>query len=439
MKSNLLRLFTYFIIASVAFTACKDSKKKEEVKEEIPALYKELPGTLISKNTTWAGEMNLEGPQYVLPGVTLTIEAGTVIKFAYHNNDPNKVGMLITLAGDETNFTTPRATARVLANGTAVKPIVFTSSRTSPQAGDIGGIILIGRAYNNIPGSFGEVEGLPNSVQYGGGTSPKNDDDSGILRYVRVEYSGFGLTADSEVNAVTFYSVGSKTTIEYVQIYKCTDDGFEWFGGSVDAKYLISTYADDDMFDFDQGYNGRGQFWLGVQSAGADNGFEYDGRKNLGEGIATNPTLYNVTLVGLGSGKDASDKNYGMRLREDAEGTLKNFVITDFVGLNWKLEGRPGASDEADVTYENYGTKLILEDFIVFNNGGWNQDDATRYASSYEEVNPGFTNTAAFDFTRGNVSDGSTPPNDGFFVTSAKYRGAFASTNWTAGWTRWND
>lgn len=423
---------TLFIGILLLVSACKDTNTGTDLKEDIPEIYASLPGTLISTNTTWDQDQTLTGQYYVLPGVILTIEPGVTVSFEYHNNDIDKVGAIITLPADDINFDTPKVSGKLVTEGTPNNPIVFTSARETKQPGDWGGIVLAGEAINNIEGGKGEVEGLPDAIQYGGNN---NADNSGVLKYVRIEYVGFSFVEGSELNGLSLYSVGSGTTLEYIQVYKCTDDGFEWFGGSVNAKYLISAFNDDDSFDMDEGWNGKGQYWLAVQTAGADNGFESDGRKTLGSGEATSPTLFNVTLVGLkqdGSTKDAEDKNYGMRLREEFEGTIENFVITDFDGYAFKIE---------DDTRANFSNSLSINNTILFNNDGFaNASDSTDYGSISTEENPGFTSVNNYDFTVALPVTGATPPSDGFFNTSATHIGAFGTNNWANGtWVRWSD
>jgi hypothetical protein len=435
--------------ALVSFTACEDDDDDTNPTAEIPQVYQDLPGTLISQNTTWSGAVERSGKYYVLPGVTLTIAAGSTVSFTYHEDNPDDVGAIITLRGDDDNFTTERASGRLVANGTAAQPIVFTSARASKAAGDWGGIVLIGEAPNNIPGGTGDVEGLSETVQYGGTVA---DDNSGRLSYVRIEYCGYGIAADSELNGLSLYSVGSATVLDHVQVYKCTDDGFEWFGGTVSAKYLVSAYNDDDSFDMDEGWRGNGQFWLGVQAPGADNGFESDGRKTLGVGDPTRPVLSNVTLYGFGAGKDAADKNYGMRLREDFQGILSNFVIANFAGINWKLESADG-----DVTSSNYDAGLLtIKRSAVYDNdndgagafGGFaSSSDSTRFCATANAVSvlgaSALTNPAGNDFrpVGGSVAaNGGQAPSDTWF-TAASYMGAVGtSDNWTtATWVRWAD
>ncbi len=432
MNNHIKTHSTLLIALLMLATACKSTSTGTDDDQDLPEIYTSLPGILISTDTTWDTDQTLSGQYYVLPGVTLTIEPGVTVSFEYHNNDIDAVGAIITLPADYSNFDTAQPSGRLVAEGTANNPIVFTSARATKQPGDWGGIVLAGEGINNIEGGKGEVEGLPDAIQYGGNN---NADDSGILKYVRIEYVGFSFVEGSELNGLSLYSVGSGTTLEYIQIYKSTDDGFEWFGGNVNAKYLISAFNDDDSFDMDEGWNGKGQYWLAVQTAGADNGFESDGRKTLGSGTATSPILYNVTLVGLkqdGSSKDAEDKNYGMRLREEFEGTLENFVITDFDGVSFKIE---------EDTRSNFPTSLSIANTIVFNNSGFaSAADSADFGAVTTEVTPGYTNAESFDFSVAQAVIGATPPNDGFFNSTATHIGAFGTTNWADGaWVRWTD
>lgn len=456
MKLNLTTFLTVLAISfTLILTGCGDDNPVQPKEETIPQVYTDLPGTLITSDTTWSGTLTLKGQYYVLPGVTLTIEPGTTVNWEYHNNNVQDVGALITLPANPNDFQDgPRSSGKLNAVGTADQPIVFTSNRSPKQPGDWGGIVLIGDAPTNVNGP-GEVEGLPQeeALQYGGDNAA---DNSGTLQYVRIEYVGYSFATDSELNGLSLYGVGNGTTLDHIQVYKCTDDGFEFFGGTVNASYLVSLFNDDDSFDADQGWNGKAQFWLAVQIGGADNGFEFDGRDELGFGDPSNPNIYNVTLVGLkqsGDIKDSGDKNYGMRLREDFTGALSNFIITDFDGLNFKLEGESdGTGTNEDKTYENYnpdspGTgKLALTNFMVNNNGGWATGDDVRYQNSYVMQDPVYQDAASYDYRPTNpaAANGSTPPSGGFFDTNATYYGAFdpqATSPWIkqGTWVRTSD
>jgi hypothetical protein len=218
-----------------------------------------VSGSIISsrtfrKDTTYI----LRGFVYVQNGAELNIEAGTRIV-----GDSAVLGSaLFILRG-----------ARINAIGTAAEPIVFTSQRTAGgrAPGDWGGLIIVGNARVNregpiiIEGSNASVLGAnPAGVIYGQGT---NDlDNSGTLRYVRVEWAGFATLPDAELNSFTFGAVGSGTTLEYLQALAGLDDHYEWFGGTVDGRYLVSYESGDDHFDGAEGYRGRNQFLIGMQS-----------------------------------------------------------------------------------------------------------------------------------------------------------------------------
>lgn len=221
---------------------------------------------------------------YVPEGAELTIEPGTVIRGVYDTD-----ASLIVLPG-----------GRLYARGSKTEPIVFTSDRPAGQRkpGDWGGLILMGRAVNN-QGRM-TIEGGPN-VQHGG-----NDDQdcSGELSYVRVEFAGTPYATDQEINGITFGSVGSRTVVHHVQVSYSGDDSFEWFGGSMDARHLVAYHGWDDDFDTDNGFSGRVQFCLGVRhpriaDQSVSNGFESD---NNGDGSASSPrtqcVFSNVTFVG---------------------------------------------------------------------------------------------------------------------------------------------
>lgn len=269
-------------------------------------------------------------------GTTLTIEPGTVIKGTLNS-------ALFVLQG-----------AQINANGTAAEPIVFTSDQTVGQRkpGDWGGLILVGRGIINRSGTV-DLEGTGSSttnyvVSYNGGTN--NADNSGTLRYVRVEFAGFGVAANQELNSFTFAAVGSGTTLEYLESLAGLDDSFEWFGGAVDAKYLVSYESGDDHFDSSEGHTGRNQFLIAYQSlilpprtgsgvASTDpQGFEVDGCGSAtGSGCTlgfnstpiNTPLFANWTLVGTGVNTDvaATSGGVGFLLRRGTSGMYVNGVV----------------------------------------------------------------------------------------------------------------
>jgi Secretion system C-terminal sorting domain len=301
--------------------------------------------TSITTNTTWTRNnvYKLRGFIFIRNGATLTIEPGTVIR-----GDKATRSTLIVTRG-----------SKIIADGTRTEPIVFTSGEANPRPGDWGGIVMLGRAATNTrfgnADGVGAIEGDINSTTgpdaglglYGGGDltgGPVNDDNSGVLRFVRIEYPGVVISDGNEINGLTMGGVGSGTTIEYVQVSYCNDDAFEWFGGNVNAKYLISYRSVDDDFDTDFGYSGNVQFAFAVRDPnlydsagnGVTHGFEAD---NDGQGSTrtpkTRPTFSNVTIVGPNELVTGNTFNRGAFLRRNVEQGIFNSIITG----NWRLDG----------------------------------------------------------------------------------------------------
>lgn len=236
------------------------------------------------KQTLRRGTYLLKGWVYVADGAELTIEPGTVIK----GDKDTKAALIVERGG------------KLFAKGTADAPIVFTSEMPCGQRrpGDWGGLILCGRAYNNQTEQ--QIEGGPRS-KHGGND---NEDNSGILSYVRVEFAGYPFQTDKEINGITLGSVGSKTQIDHIQVSYSNDDSYEWFGGTVNCKYLVAYHGWDDDFDTDNGYSGNVQFGLSIRDSriadvSQSNGFESD---NCADGAAVSPytscVFSNITFVG---------------------------------------------------------------------------------------------------------------------------------------------
>ncbi|MBL7912265.1 MAG: T9SS type A sorting domain-containing protein [Bacteroidia bacterium] len=210
----------------------------------------------ITANTTWATGQTvlLQGPIYVTSGAILTIQPGVVVKGSAQ------------VAGSGLFITTG---SKLMAVGNASNPIVFTSDAApgSRAPGDWGGVILMGLANNNNPGGINNIEGItPSSLtQYGGGTTPNDNDNSGDLEYVRIEFGGYVYAANKEINGLTFGAVGRGTIIDNIQCSFVNDDAFEWFGGTVNCKHLVAYRCVDDDFDTDNGFSGSVQFALGVR------------------------------------------------------------------------------------------------------------------------------------------------------------------------------
>jgi len=291
----------------------------------------------ITTNTTWSGVILLQNKIYVKNNATLTIAPGTIIR-----GDKVTQGTLIITRG-----------AKINAQGTSTQPIVFTSNESvgNRNEGDWGGIVILGLARNNQPGGVANIEGIvpTTDTQYGGAF---DNDNSGTIKYVRIEFAGIALEPNKEINGITFGSVGSATTVDYVQVSHSGDDSFEWFGGTVNCKHIIAYRGLDDDFDTDFGYRGKVQFALSIRdkdvsdAPGDSNSFECD---NDAAGSTatpkTRPIFSNVTLVGpKGNGSitlPVGEKfEKAFRLRRNSAVSVLNSLVTGWEkGLS--IEGAP--------------------------------------------------------------------------------------------------
>jgi hypothetical protein len=283
--------------------------------------------TTLTSDKVWT----LKGYVYVTDGASLIIQPGTVIK-----SDIAEKGALCIERG-----------AKIIAEGTPDRPIVFTSGQPEGQRspGDWGGIVILGRAKTNrsseptIEGGIGRP--------YGG---TNDDDNSGVLRYVRIEYAGIAALPNSEINALTLGGVGKGTTIQYVQTIYANDDAFEFFGGTVSPKFIYAFATADDDFDFDFGYTGEVSNGVAkrdpqfVDNGDAGNGIECD---NDGTGSSaqpyTHPKLFNMILVGPNNSTALANHNLGLRFRRATQFTMKNSVIWGWMKGGLSLESNETA------------------------------------------------------------------------------------------------
>lgn len=343
---------TTIILSSLLFASCNKDQEAIQAndnfnKRSTAADYAGYPSTVqtvsgsISSNTTWTNDKvwELSGVVTVNAGATLTIQPGTYIKSTVNTlGTPN--GVLAILKG-----------AKINAVGTATSPIVFTSrylldgdASTKGTPGDFGGVILLGDAPVNVAGQT--IEGLPTSQEYvfGGNNAA---DNSGSLKYVRIEYGGYNLSPDNEVNGLTLGGVGNGTLLDYIQISYGKDDGFEFFGGTVNGTHLIAFGSDDDQFDFDNGYSGTIQYAIAVADGNSShsgtpgnsdsNGIESDNNAPDVDPTfsllpKTRPTLRNFTIVGTRTTAEATGigYKYGVRNRRGAEIDMQASLITGY-------------------------------------------------------------------------------------------------------------
>jgi len=284
----------------------------------------------ITTNTTWStGDIILlQNKVYVTSGATLTIQPGVIIR-----GEKATEATLIVCRGSKIN-----------AKGTATNPIIFTSNFAAGARGlgDWGGVVLCGAGLINAAGGTSIIEGGLDAVKanYGGNN---NNDSSGVLSYVRIEFAGFPFQPDKELNGLTFGAVGSLTQIDHIQCSFTNDDSFEWFGGAVNCKYLVAYRGLDDDFDTDFGYGGMNQFLLGVrdpsiadQSASSTSeGFESDNDAAGSEAQPyTSAKFSNVTLIGpyRGSTTNTIDPKFrrAIRIRRNSYISIYNSLLMDW-------------------------------------------------------------------------------------------------------------
>jgi hypothetical protein len=408
----------------------------------------------ITTNTTWTNDnvYLLSGFVYVEDGATLTIQPGTVIK----GDKATKGTLIVTRTG------------KIIADGSASQPIVFTSNEAQPTYGDWGGVIILGKAPTNTStggvSCLGVVEGGVDTPEgdgrYGSGDLPGGcgnaDDNSGILRYVRIEYPGIAFQPNNEINGLTMAGVGSGTTIEHIQVSYSGDDSFEWFGGTVNCKFLIAYRGLDDDFDADLGYSGQVQFAYSqrdpqVADVSGSNGFEID---NDASGSAatpkTRPTFSNVTIVGP-TGTAATDYRRGAHLRRNSEPRIHNSVVVGgYPDAGLFIDGAATVDNALldNLTVRNsffYGMPTPLKTSVSsFDIAAWATARSVATGTNAADVQL----VDPFNLEDPNPRPGATSPvlgaanfntpglNNSFF-TPVSYSGAFGpSGDWTAGWSR---
>ncbi|WP_308760319.1 hypothetical protein [uncultured Bacteroides sp.] len=304
MKAMKCKFYSLALVAGMSvLTACSNDNNNgdnngngNEIKNGTT-----LKGTITSDVTLAAGNTyKLSGEYIVEDGATLNIEAGVKI---------------ISIYDDIVDYILVKQGGKINAVGTASAPIVMTSEKEEPGAW--GGIHICGKAHTNAEGGKG-------SSEIGGATYGGNDeaDNSGTLKYVRVEYSGYAFDSEHEANGITFYGVGNGTTVEYCQAYKGSDDGFEFFGGSVNVSNLVSVSCSDDSFDWTEGWNGTATNLVAYQEAEATLGYDCDclieadnNENNYAATPIAHPVLKNLILVG----NNSAAGNRGIRLRRGTQ------------------------------------------------------------------------------------------------------------------------
>lgn len=452
--------------------------------------FYEITDPINSAHETSTGVVELDSSkEYLLTEVvyvsdtTIKIPAGTVIRGVEGLKD----GSTIT---QEPGTLVITRTGQIDAAGTPANPIIFTDEfdptpKTAPQAplvndvlqtGFWGGVIILGNAPTNndqsttnsllepgtdfIEGLVEPVPGAQNPDLRGvyGGDRPH--DSSGLMRYVSIRNGGFNLSASNEINGLTMGGVGAGTVLEYIEVVAGQDDGFEWFGGTVNSKYLLSAYNNDDAFDYDQGFSGLGQFWAVVQAdngTDGDKGGEFDGDDQPGAKPYAVPVIYNMTVIGGTGGQIDYDANAGGGLFNsiilasgngtslDLNGTCGAQVTAGNLQIRsnvWHLDvddtaaetaAANGDSADADAVLGN-GSNYFSNPFL----GGANYAVMGSTGAAKKRYEVGGVYLKPLAFAGNDATDASKlEPYIGSFYDAVSYMGAFSpvETPWTAGWT----
>ena len=441
MKIKALYLVTFIFLILSAFSC----RKSDIVVDNGTTITDDGSGT---GTVTWeaAEEYILEGFVFVNPGQTLTIEPGTVIRAKTGQGE--NASALIVARG-----------AKIIAEGTREKPIIFTvegddldGSVPIESRGLWGGVIILGNAQLNSEFNESKIEGIPLSESRGIYGGSINNDNSGIIKYVSIRHGGTNIGEDNEINGLTLGGVGSGTTIEYIEVISNKDDGFEFFGGTVNCKYLASAFCGDDAFDFDEGYRGKGQFWLAIQAPSLGNNLaEHDGGidPEYGEPYCI-PDIYNATYIGNGL---LSSSNL-MIFTDDAGGKYRNSIfINQLNGI--EIEYIDGINDSY-TQFEN--ENLIFENNIFYNIEGNNnslilsafneEDDSLTdqqmalqnyfLTANNEVYNPGIIITENdYDVLPSGDAESDLADYADEWYDEVSFKGAFepSGTNWLEGWS----
>ena len=441
-----IKFLGWAIALGVFLNSCSKTYNKDDgsiIADEPGVLSGEITSyTKLTKDRPW----RLKGYVYVTNSAILEIEAGTVIK-----SDTTQKGALIIEKG-----------SKIIANGTASQPIIFTSGKYAGNRapGDWGGIIILGKATINQPGGEAIIEGGIGR-KYGGGIHPNDNDNSGILRYVRIEFAGIAAQPNSEINGLTLGGVGRGTIIEYIQVSYANDDAFEFFGGTVNCRNLVALATADDDFDFDFGYTGMIQFAVAlrdpkfVDAGDAGNGIECDNENPYsGRTPFTRPVLSNFTIVGPNNAPGiAANHNFGNRWRRGTRFVFRNSILlgNQKGGFSIESDASAGAYLRGESQFMNNIIYSVTAPFKIstvstdtltamqmelkaISDGcvKLNSSNEVKLANPFDLLNPDFRPNAGSPALTGTLFNGDLSNS---FFNQTNFRGAFGTDNWMSGWT----
>jgi len=465
----------------------------------------------ITSDQEWTCDNNyllVGGPVFVGDGVTVTVEPGVVVRGEVRDgtrlcaggamdgmactSDAMCAGGMCGMPAELGTALVVQRGGRLVANGTAEQPIVFTSENvgtsTAPNPGDWGGIVLLGRApTNNDPVDGAQIEGLPTDGRGSfGGTDPAHD--CGALSYVRIEYAGFVFGRNNELNGLTVGGCGTGTELHHIQVHRGLDDGIEFFGGTVSVHHAIVTGTGDDSLDWDLGWTGNVQFYIAQQRdvPGEERCIEGDNHPSLfGRMPRTAPVVYNFTCIGAGNAPGVTDTRRAtlahdsVILRRGSAGTIRNSIFYGSPDRGIQIDdqetGTPAMPPADSDTVQLYTTGVIvIENNILFDIGDTGTEavftsdplraggatartgaeivadlladnrnvDPAFGGDPNDLLNPDFSPSATVAGDTASLSD--VPSTPAGFWEDVSYSGAVdpastPATVWYAGWTRFTD
>lgn len=354
MKKQFLKLFGILFLASGLLASCSsdddnNGSNDDDQGQELVINPADFKGDITGDVTLDASKVyNLTGPLIVHAGGKLRVPAGTRIEGT---------------AGTSSYIAVAQE-GQIFVNGEANNPVVMTSGLPNPSAGDWGGVVICGRAQSNKGVAKAEVSEL----DYGWINGDHNGESSGSINYLRIEYSGAAYNSEKEFNGISFFGVGSGTVVQYVQVHEGDDDGFEWFGGTVSANYLVATGSADDQFDWTEGWRGSGNYWYGKRSSNPDHGnrgIEADNSGDNHEATPTSfPTIKYLTLIGNGIGEENGSENQAAKLRVGTKGIFDNVVLSNYhtgfdIQHDYTLSHIPEELRATNVKFDNIQVKAV--------------------------------------------------------------------------------
>jgi hypothetical protein len=381
----------------------------------------------------------LDGFVFVNDGQVLTIEAGTVIRFKVGQAE-NASALIVARGG------------KIMAKGTRDEPIIFTvegddlnGSITKDARGLWGGLIILGNAPINLDGGEASIEGIPFAEPRGIYGGVRENDNSGVIRYVSIRHGGTNIGEGNEINGLTLGGVGSETEIDYVEVISIEDDGVEIFGGTVNLKHLVVSGCDDDAFDYDLGWSGNGQFWLGIQSEYlGDNLLEAGGGVDPIVGLPNSlPNIFNLTLIGGGN----TNSGNSLVFNNFAGGVIANSIIIN--------KSKGVALEVTDQQHDSYyqwkNGKLGVKNNLFHTVANDTPESIFKLTGFYT---PEMQNewAAFFNTSKNEIKDPQIDYENGNYVPEEKikgdlfqyplpwfqivdFKGAFGEDDWIQGWT----